>query len=266
MSHTEKTAMGKTERKGALAARLSGLLRERAARRTVVEVCIGSTYLAVCLDDGALGLSAVPRAEVPLKIETLPPPPSLAGENASAVLAWLNEPGRPRRKAVALALANALIRQDRSDAEGDALDLIRLTPDDRVVMVGRFSPLIEKVQVTGAALTILEKDADKGLVLAGRERGAVLRSATVALITATTLLYDSLEEILDDLGGARHVTVLGPTTPMLAGLFSGTPVHHLGGVRVTDAGRILAIVAAGGGTRAMRPGVEMTNLWIRRPL
>ncbi|HAR99224.1 MAG TPA: hypothetical protein DCS11_10120 [Syntrophus sp. (in: bacteria)] len=266
MSHAEKNAMGKTGREGALAARLYGLLRERAARRTIAEVCIGSTYLAVRLDDGALGLSAVPRAEIPLKIETLPTPPSLAGADAPAVLAWLNEPGRPRRKAVALALANALIHQDRSDAEGDALDLIRLTPSDRVVMVGRFSPLIEKVQVTGASLTILEKDADKGLVLAGRERGAVLRSATVALITATTLLYDSLEEILDDLGGARHVTVLGPTTPMLAGLFAGTPVHHLGGVRVTDADRILAIVAAGGGTRAMRPGVEMTNLWIRRPL
>lgn len=265
MSHAEKNAMGKTGREGALAARLYGLLRERAARRTIAEVRIGSTYLAVRLDDGALGLSAVPRAEIPLKIETMPPP-SLAGADAPAVLAWLNEPGRPRRKAVALALANALIHQDRSDAEGDALDLIRLTPSDRVVMVGRFSPLIEKVQVTGASLTILEKDADKGLVLAGRERGAVLRSATVALITATTLLYDSLEEILDDLGGARHVTVLGPTTPMLAGLFAGTPVHHLGGVRVTDADRILAIVAAGGGTRAMRPGVEMTNLWIRRPL
>jgi len=260
MSHAEKT----TGREGALAARLYGLLRERAARRTIAEVCIGSTYLAVRLDDGALGLSAVPRAEIPLKIETMPPP-SLAGADAPAVLAWLNEPGRPRRKAVALALANALIRQDRSDAEGDALDLIRLTPSDRVVMVGRFSPLIEKIQVTGASLTILEKDADKGLVLAGRERRAVLRSASVALITATTLLYDSLEEILDDLGDTRHVTVLGPTTPMLAGLFAGTPVHHLGGVRVTDAARILPIVAAGGGTRSMRSCVQMTNLWIRRP-
>ena len=265
MSHMETTPMGKTGREGALAARLHGLLRERAARRTLAEVCVGSTYLAVRLDDGALGLSAVPRAEIPLKIETRPPP-SLAGADASAVLAWLNEPGRPYRKAVALALANALIRQDRSDAEGDALDLIRLTPADRVVMVGRFRPLIEKIRVTGASLTILEKDADKGLVLAGRERGAVLRDATVALITATTLLYDSLEEILDDLGSARHVTVLGPTTPMLAGLFAGTPVHHLGGVRVVDAERILAIVAEGGGTRSMRPGVEMTNLWIRHPL
>ncbi len=264
MSHTEATPMGKTGRDGALAARLHGLLRERAEGKTLAEVCIGSTYLAVRLDDGALGLSAVPRSEAPPQIETLPPSP--AGANASDVLDWLNESGRPRRKAVALALANALIRQDRSDAEGDALDLIRLTPADRIVMVGRFSPLIEKIRVTGASLTILEKDADKGLVLAGRERGAVLRDATVALITATTLLYDSLEEILDDLGGARHVTVLGPTTPMLAGLFAGTPVHHLGGVRVVDADRILAIVAAGGGTRAMRPGVEMTNLWIRRPL
>jgi hypothetical protein len=245
-----------------LAARLRDILHERATGRTLAEVRIGSIYIAVRLDDGALGLSAVPRAESPLQIEAAPPP---AGTEAAAVLDWLTERGRPRQKAIALAAANALIHPGRNHAGGDALDWIRLTPDDRVVMVGRFSPLIDRIAQTGAPLTILEKDAAKGLVLTGRERRAVLRGATVALVTATTLLYDSLEEILTDLSGARHVTVLGPTTPMLAELFAGTPVHHLGGVRVIDADRILAIVAAGGGTRAMRPGVETINLFLETP-
>lgn len=243
----------------ALAVRLRDILHERAKTRTIAEVRMGALYIAVRLDDGALGLSALPRAEAPLRLETAPPP---AGTDAAAVLDRLTERGRPRQKAIALAAANALIRPERGDAAGDALDWVRLTPDDRVAMVGRFTPLIDRIAQTGASLTILEKDASKGRVLTEGERRTVLRGATVALVTATALLYDSLEEILEDLGGARHVTILGPTTPMLAELFAGTPVHHLGGVRVVDADRILAVVAAGGGTRAMRPGVEMINLFL----
>ena len=245
---------------GAITMRLYELLCSRAAMRTIADIRIGSTYIAVCLDDGCLGLSAVPIGNVPLRIEAI----SLVGACASSILAWLNDKGDPQHKAVALATANALIRQERSDAGGDALDLIKLTSTDRVLMVGRFSPMIERITATGASLIILEKDAAKGLVLMGRERRDILQSATVCLITATALLYDSLEEILNDLCVPRHVTVMGPSTPMLAELFADTPVHHLGGVRMIDADKIPPIVAAGGGTRAMRPYVEMTNLFIKR--
>lgn len=258
--------MDKTLQASTIAVRLYDCLRNRAAMRIVADVRIGSTYIAVRLDDDSLGLAAVPTADIPPGCPGFTPPGTLSGVGAASVLAWLIERDNPRQKALALATANALIRQDRSDAIGDAFDLVKLMPTDKVVMVGRFTPLVERIESTGASLTIVEKDAAKGLVLSEEARLKVLRSATVAFITATTLLYDSLEEILAGFAKPRHVAVLGPSTPMLPEIFIDTPIHHLGGVRITDAAKILPIVAAGGGTRAMLTSLETTNLFIKKPL
>ena len=254
------------ERAGAFSLRLHDLLRSPAAGRIIADVRIGATYIAVRLDDGSVGLAAFPTADIPLQCPPFPSPASLVGIEAASSLSWLIEKDNPRKKAIALATANALIRQDRCDAIGDAFDLIRVKPADRIVMVGRFTPLVGRIAAIGATLTILEKDAAKGLVLGKRERREVLQGATVALITATTLLYDSLEEILAGLGDPRHVVLLGPSTPMLPELFAGTSVRHLGGVRINDARGILQIVANGGGTRSMRPCLETTNLFIDKHL
>jgi uncharacterized protein (DUF4213/DUF364 family) len=190
----------------------------------------------------------------------LSPSAKLIGAGAATVLGWLTERGVPLKKSLALAAANALIHQERSDMEGDSLDLLQMTPDDKVAMVGRFTPLVGRIEYTGALLTVLEKDAAKGLVLSKGERRTVLKSCTVAIITATALFYDDLEDILNDLGAPRHVALLGPSTPMLPELFAGTPVTQLGGVRIIDAVQILSLAAMGRGTRAMRPYLEMTNL------
>jgi hypothetical protein len=209
-------------------------------------------------------LSDVPAAEPSRGGEIFYPSITLTGAGAAAVLEWLTEKGAPLKKALALATANALIRQDHSDMGGDSFDFLHLTPEDKVAMVGRFTPLLERIESKGASLTVLEKDAAKGLVLSRRERRTILKSCTVAILTATTLLYDDLEDILNDLGTPRHVALLGPSTPMLPDLFADTPVTQLGGVRIIDAAQILPIVAAGGGTRAMRPYLEMTNIFLRK--
>jgi len=104
------------------------------------------------------------------------------------------------------------------------------------------------------------------MVLPAVKRRSVLERGTVVIITATAMLYGDLEEILSDLGRPRHVSLLGPSTPMLPELFALTPVTHLGGVKITATAAVLSIVAAGGGTRAMRPFLEMTNLFLRPTL
>ncbi len=259
---TETT--GITKKTGAFTQRLYDLLCDRAAAQAIADIRIGATYLAVRLEDGRVGLSAVPTAPAVPPARLFAELRLLIGDNACRLLVRLTERGNPWNKALALAAGNALIPQDRSDFIGDALESFKVTAADSVVMVGRFSPLLERIAATGALLTVLEKDPAKGLVLSEKERREVLRRADIALITATTLLYDSLEEILADLGSPRHVSLLGPSTPMLPELFSHTPVTHLGGVRIKEAAAVLDIVAAGGGTRAMRPFLEMTNLFLAR--
>jgi len=274
---------------GDLSMRLYELLRNDAKTRTIADIHLGRAYIAVRLDDGRLGLSGFPThgtgLTAPLSLPhddgcpglsdvhatepsgegaIFPPSTTLIGASAAASLQWLTEKGAPLKKALALATANALIHQDHSDMGGDSFDLFHLTPQDKVAMVGRFTPLVGRIENKGASLTILEKDAAKGLVLPKKERRTVLKGCTVAIMTATTLLYDDLEDILNDLGIPRHVAILGPSTPMRPDLFTDTPVTHLGGVRIIDTAQIIPIVAAGGGTRAMRPYLEMTNLFIRK--
>ncbi len=251
---------------GMLAKRLYGFLGEEAASRTVAAVSIGAIYMAVRLDNGAVGLAAVPVTPLsPAAAAALfPPERFLSGCPAASLLAWLTEGGDPWRIALALATANALIRQERSDFPGDPLAHFRLTAADRVVMVGRFTPFLARIEATGAALAVLEKDPAKGMVLPPGERRTLLQDCTLAVITATALLYGDLEDILADLGAPRIVSLLGPSTPMAPALFAGTPVTHLGGVRIIHAAEIMTIVAAGGGTRAMRPYLEMTNMILER--
>jgi len=274
---------------GDLSIRLYELLRDQAKTRTIADVRLGRAYIAVRLDNGRLGLSgfpthgaglpaplglphddgcpglsSVPAAEPSEEGVIFPPPTTLIGTSAAAVLKWLTERGAPLKKALALATANALIRQSHIDMEGDSFELFHLTPKDKVAMVGRFSPLVDRIANKGASLTVLEKDAAKGQVLSKRERRTILKGCTVAIITATTILYDDLEDILNDLDAPRHVALLGPSTPMLPDLFNDTPVTHLGGVRIIDSSQILPIVSAGGGTQAMRPYLEMTNLFLRK--
>ncbi len=251
---------------GLLAKHLRDLLHKEARIRTIAAVCIGSTYIAVRLEHDGLGLAAVPSAALsgPEHETLFPPEASLPGRPATFLLDWLTQSDHPRQKALALATANALIRQDHSDFDGDALDSFHLTAADSVVMVGRYTPLMARISATGAALTVLEKNPAKGMVLPAVKRRSVLERGTVVIITATAMLYGDLEEILSDLGRPRHVSLLGPSTPMLPELFALTPVTHLGGVKITDTDRIMSIVAAGGGTRAMRPGLEMTNIILKK--
>jgi len=84
----------------------------------------------------------------------------------------------------------------------------------------------------------------------------------VAIITATTLLNHTLEETLAALASPRVVAVIGPSTPLLPAVFSGTPVTHLGGAVVADSTRVLQIISEGGGTPALRPSLRFVNLTI----
>jgi uncharacterized protein (DUF4213/DUF364 family) len=74
----------------------------------------------------------------------------------------------------------------------------------------------------------------------------VLPSADVVLITGTTLLNDTLEHILTLCRPDARVVVVGPTVGLLPDAFLRRGVAVLGGIRVTDRGAFLDVLAEGG--------------------
>jgi uncharacterized protein (DUF4213/DUF364 family) len=245
---------------GEIARRLYDVVFRKGEELTIKDVRFGLSYAAVRLDDQRMGLAALLLHELPPGCAVFPDAGTLAGTNAHSLLANLIEKRNPLEKALGLATANAILHTTRFEDERDSLSIMKLTPEDRVAMVGLFTPMVPKIEATGAKLSVIERDPLRMAVLDKKESDRVLKECTVAIITATTILNNTLEEVLKSLGNPRHVAILGPSTPLCPEIFHDTPVTHLGGAIVEDANKVMQIISEGGGTRAMRPYLRFVNL------
>ena len=135
---------------------------------------------------------------------------------------------------------------------------MELRPGERVAMVGLFRPIVPRIEATGVRLSVIERDTPE------EQRRQALGACDVAIVTATTLLNGTLEEVLNELGKPRHVALIGPSTPLCEEIFRGTPVTHLGGSAIVDAAGLLRVVSEGGGTPDMRPCLRYVNIRVHR--
>lgn len=250
---------------GDISRRIHECLSDRGRDLQVEEVRVGLGYVGVMLEGGRMGLAAVLRNELAPGCSTIGRAGTLAGSAAPELLDLLATGANPLEKALGLATANALLSPDTGEEEQDSIALMGLSPADRVAMVGYFGPLVKRIEATGAELRIIEKDPHRTDRLPERgDRERIIKECSVAIITATSILNDTIEEILNGLGTPRHVTVLGPSTPLCEEAFSRTPVTHLGGSAVVDPGRVMQIISEGGGTPRMRPHLRFIDRTIRR--
>ena len=240
-------------------------LYSRSKKLCVKEARIGLGYVGVLLEGDKPGLSALLRNELPPGCETFNKAGTLAGSEASKLLDLLVSGRNPLEKALGLATANAIICPDiAEEPERDSIELMNLSSSDSVAMVGYFGPLVERIKKTGANLHIIEKDPNRMEIPGREEIDSILGECSVAIITATSLLNNTIEEILNGLANPRHVTIMGPSTPMFGEAFAETPVTHLGGSSILDPRKIMQIISEGGGTPNMRPFLRFIDRKIKR--
>ena len=249
--------------RGEIARRLFDSVFYRGASAVIEEVRIGLGYVGVRLDEGRVGLAALLLHELPAVCSVFPDAGKLAGSKARSLLSNIIEGQNPLTKALGLTAANAILSAASGEDERDSLSIMKLLPEDHVAMVGLFTPMVPKIEATGAKLTVIERNPARLAVLDKKESGRILKECTVAIITATALLNDTLEEVLDGLGNPRHVAILGPSTPLCPEIFHDTPVNHLGGAAVRDTKKVMQIISEGGGTPAMRPYLRFVNLFVK---
>jgi uncharacterized protein (DUF4213/DUF364 family) len=245
---------------GQIARRLHDIVTRKSEKRIVQDVRFGPSYVGVRLDNHCMGLAALLLHELPSGCSVFPGAGTLTGTGASIILKNLTEGRNPLEKALGLATANAALQPLICDDERDSLSIMKLTPEDHVAMVGLFSPIVPKIEATGAKLSVIERDPSRSAVLDKKDSDRILQECTLAIITATTILNNTLEETLNSLGNPRHVAILGPSTPLCQEIFQNTPVTHLGGAIVRDTDKVMQVISEGGGTRAMRPYLRFVNL------
>jgi hypothetical protein len=241
-------------------------LRADAERARAVDVRIGLGYTAILIDTGSTGVAYTPRHDLEHGCSPLREAGSLAGRPLSALLEYLTS-HRPIERAIGLAAANALIgaRPIAPATDGDILRALSLWSTDQVGMVGCFEPLIAPLQAQVSCLTVFERSGHRAVDVQPSERTLdLLPTCSVALITSTTLITESLDALLGAAAGCREVALLGPSTPLLPEVFVGTPVTWLSGIRIGCPEKVLRVVSEGGGTRTFSPYVQKVNLRLPR--
>ena len=210
-------------------------------------------FLALELDDGAVGLSYVLLDDTLARLRASPPFARLAGAAALDVArGWADGAGAERT--IGFAAVNALTASlyaragFRPAAAADTIGELDPRPGDRVGMVGLFPPLLDPILRTGARLTVVELKAH----LAGERDGwrvtldpEELRGCNKVLSTSTILLNDTLDRILSCCAAAEVVAIVGPGAGCLPDALFERGVTLVGGTAVEDRGALAGAIASG---------------------
>ncbi len=233
---------------------------------TVERTVVGLFFTGVKLNNGIAGACATPIKTIPEAVccpssaMSMPFPGKLRGRPAfDLAQEALGENGI--RRAVGIAAMNALAdtcwrRRPHPAAELqlgiDAFDATEIYPGDQVVVVGAFVPFLRELKRRRQSYLVLEQDpatlkADElPFFRPAKEAASVVPQADVLLITGTTLINDTLEELLTLASPAARVTMVGPTVTMLPDAFLHRGADVLGTVRITAPEEFLDILAEGG--------------------
>lgn len=233
---------------------------------TIERVVVGLFFTGVKLSTGHVGACATPIKTIPEAVccpssaHAMPFPGKMRGRRATAFLDEVRQQDGIRR-AVGIATMNALAafcwdRRPHPDfdleTDLDAFDAADIRPGQMVVVVGAFVPFLRELKRRGQPYLVLEQDPstlkadERAFYRHASEAPAVVPQADVLLITGTTLLTDTLEDILAAARPDACKVVVGPTVGLLPDAFQRRHCDILGTIRVTRAQEFLDTLAEGG--------------------
>jgi uncharacterized protein len=233
---------------------------------TIERVVVGLFFTGVKLSNGLAGACATPIKTIPEAVccpsstMAMPFPGKSRGRRA-ADLAREALSGHGIRRAVGIATVNALAEscwQRRPHPEialrlgVDAFDATEIGSGDQVIVVGAFVPFLKELKRRGQSFLVLEQDpatlkADELPFFRPAEQAAeIVPQADVVLITGSTLVNATLEDLLALARPAARVTIVGPTVGMLPDAFLSRGANVLGCVQITEPDEFLDLLAEGG--------------------
>jgi uncharacterized protein len=166
-------------------------------------------------------------------------------------------------RAVGLATANAILASLPKPAaiSEEVIASLGISKDDHVAMVGFFGPIVGGLRKIGCRLEIIEMNPEHGEnMLAPQQGKEALASCSVAIITRTTLINDTFDDVTAALGNLQAAVLQGPSSPLYAEVFRGTKINHVAGSRVLNSDAVLLVVSEGGGTMIMKPFLEFQTV------
>ncbi len=205
----------------------------------------------VVLESGATGIFFT-LLEGTLEALHRYPLDGLVGTSPVALLHGFESTDRASRALAAGALnaiAQSLFLQAEVEWEAlDAIEWLAPKPDDAFGMVGYFPPLVRRLSAASIPLTVIEKNPDRvgrdGTVEVTLDAGR-LRECNKVLITAATVLNNTVDEVLTQCAPGVPVALVGPTAGFTPDALFRRGVGLVGGTCVCNPEHLLSRVRAG---------------------
>lgn len=243
-----------------IASDLATFGKQHCLDETLTDVRIGLGYSYVELSDGAAGVAWTPDRNPASSCTHLKRAGYLHETGEQEALELLDSESHLDR-AVGLATFNAInSRIKRSYNDSEAISRLNITAADHVVMVGYFAPVIPRIQKTGCHLDVLECNPDKPGNIELASAPEILSRCDVAIITSTSIINNTIDELLSNLQRNRAAVMLGPSTPLCPELFKDTRISQLSGSRVKNRDQVKEVISQGGGTMLMKKHLQFVNI------
>jgi uncharacterized protein (DUF4213/DUF364 family) len=225
--------------------------------RKVIDVRAGLGYTCVMLEGGACGLAYTFRNELGSCCGILDVAGNLIGMNADKIIPWAKESDR-LKAAIGLAAVNAVINDPGKNWDtGNVLNAFTLHESDTFGMVGEFNPILSKVKFMTKNIYVFEQNVPEGSELYPADTiPHFLPRCDVVVITATSVINHTIDEVISYCENAKEVCIVGPSTPLCPEVFRKYNITLLAGSVVKNPRLILQIVSQGGGTMSMKPAIE----------
>ena len=221
----------------------------------VEDVRVGLVYTGVLISTGHGGLAYTPIHEY-----SGCPSLSIAGEISGSPASEVIMMALSRNMieaSIGVATINALsqlafeIHPERYIFSNvDVLDLIKR--GDRVSMIGYFGPLIPNILKKAGEIYVFEKrrvSDNRVRFVSPPEMLRTIGSSDVILISGSTLVNKTINEILRFSRDAREIVLLGPTASMIPHPLFERGITAVMGVRIKDPRIMLRVISEAGGTQ-----------------
>lgn len=229
-------------------------LFENSARGVNIEVlCLGLGYTVVTLSDGGIGLSYT-HFEDKKSCMLLNQHIDYEGQPAVQLLEKIKS-DNPVERSMSLALVNALNYKAALEYPEDKknkimFDKFKIGEGTRVAMVGFIGPLVDLLKQKHASVEVL--DASRNMGHKENFYAKLGNWADVLILTSTSILNNTTEEVLQNVHQKVKTIMLGPSTPMVAAAFQHLPVHMLAGTVPIDKENVLKAIRHGMGTPVLQ--------------
>ncbi|MFX0058216.1 MAG: Rossmann-like domain-containing protein [Candidatus Heimdallarchaeota archaeon] len=179
------------------------------------------------------------------------------------ILSWVTE--KPSlQKIIGIATLNAVsqhileIENPYKELQDDLLEFLKINQNSRILFIGNIRPLIKKVYRLTKYITIV----DNNPYLEFSNNFSVKQSvdelsdeevkADIVFCSGSSLITDSLEDILSLFRKDTYIIVLGPTVSFIPEILFDYGVDIVGGIKIIDSKCTIQVLKEAGGTKIFK--------------